>query len=133
MKSDLKRNISVVCILAGLGLVCLGAGNGIWPGDEVQNVENTTPELSEVSSEADVTEDDLADTIIQVFSEQGGAAEVQKVSWGSEELPEKLWDQMDQWRRKHVNKPFVYKGYIELQDKLPVKQEEGALWEYATV
>ena len=133
MKSDLKRNISVVCILAGLGLVCLGAGDGIWPGDEVQNVENTTPVLSGVSSEADVTEDVLADTIIQVFSGQGGAAEVQKVSWGSEELTEELWEQMEQWREDYKDKPYTYKGYIELLGEPSGKPEEGFLQEYATV
>ncbi|MDE5893965.1 MAG: hypothetical protein K2H45_13685 [Acetatifactor sp.] len=133
MKIDRKRTISIVCLLAGLMLVYLEAGDGIWPGDEVQNVVDTTPVLLEASSETDVAEDVLADTILQVFSEQGGTAEVQKVSWDSEELLEKLWDQMNQWRQKYVNKPFVYKGYIELLDEPPVKPEEEFLWEYATV
>ncbi len=133
MKSDLKRNISVICLLAGLGLVWLGAKDGIWPGDEVHNAENMALVSSGDSSEVDVTEDVLADRIIQVFSEQGGDAQVQRVSWDSEELPEKLWEQMDQWRQEYVNKPFTYKGYIELLGEPSVKPEEGFLWEYATV
>lgn len=134
MKSGLKRNISIFCLLAGLGLVWLGAKDGIWPDDEMQNAENTTLVSSEASSEVDdAAEDVLADTILEVFSEQGSAAEVQKVSWDSEELPEKLWDQMDQWRQKYVNKPFTYEGYIELLGGPSDKPEEGFLREYATV
>lgn len=132
-KQFIYRGIYALCLLACLGLVWLGTGDGIWPGDEVHNAENMTSMSLEDSSEEDVAEDVLADRIIQVFSEQGGDAQVQRVSWDSDELPEKLWEQMDQWRQKHANKPFAYKGYIELLKEPTDKPEEEFLWEYATV
>ena len=133
MKIDRKRTISIVCLLAGLGLVWLGTGGGIWPGDEVQNIESTTTVSMESASGTDDEEDVLADIILQVFSEQGGGAEVQKVSWESEELTEKLWEQMEQWREKYKDKPYTYEGYIELLGDPSGKPEEGFLQEYATV
>lgn len=120
MKSGFKRNISIVCLLAGLGLVWLGAKDDIQPGDEVQSEE--------------YAEDVLTDTIIQIFTEEQRcySVRVEKVSWGPEELPAHLWEQMEQWQEDE-NVFSKYMGYIEMLGEASGEVEEGFLWEYATV
>lgn len=126
-----RKIFSIVCLLAGLVLMWLGAKGNIWPGDKVQS-----DELQEMDNRASVSSEDsdiLGNTILQVFTDQGGTAEVEQVRWGSEELPDRLWEQMEQWREDYADKPFKYAGYIELLGEPSGKEEEGFLREYATV
>lgn len=131
----LHRSVCAICLLGCLGLVRLGAGDGTWQGDSAQDMKNMASLMSEdVTETEDNAEKVLIDMILQVFKDQGCyTAKLRKVSWGPEELPDRLWEQMAQWQEEYKEYPRKFMGYIELLGEPSGEAEEGFLWEYATV
>lgn len=138
----MKRCIRAVCLLVGMGLLWLGAGDGVFPGETVtdgRNAENIAAEADAETIEAADSEDSLEKMILQIFADYGNKiqdsnVQVEKVSWGQDELVSHLWEQMEELQSTfHNDHEGIYDGYVELLAELPDKEIEGGLQEYATI
>lgn len=117
-KQFVYRGICAICLLACLGLVWLGAGDGIRPG------ETAGGEVREKRHMPAEHRDALERQILKAFSPW--VVEVEKVSWEREELVDRMRELMEQW----PDSPYAVTGYIQV---LAEPSGRGSLREYAVI
>lgn len=114
-KQFIYRGIRAFCLLACLGLVWLGAGDGILPEKTTGREKRQTPRERIEALEEQVRE---------AFSRW--IVKVEKVSWEPEELVDRMREKMEQWREYSR----TVTGYIHIFTDPP---GHGSLRGYAVI
>ena len=114
-KRFIYRGICTVCLLVCLGLVWLGAGDGILPGKTADREKGHIPEECR---------EDLEEQILEAF--YPWIWDVKKVSWGQEELIDRMQEKMERWQEFSS----IVTGYIQMFGE---PSEHGSLQGYAVI
>lgn len=118
------RGIRALCLLACLGLVWLGAGDGSLPGKTAGHEKRHTPR-----EYGEALEEQIGQTL-KNFSPWIDMVKVVKVSWGPEELVDRMREKMEWWQGQEFSR--VVTGYIQIFEEPPghgILQGYGVIYE----